>query len=56
MNTVQAGRGIDEDLLKSRGTKVASWQTLLPASKKDPLRLDGTVDDVMYQCHGSAAV
>jgi hypothetical protein len=29
-------------------TKLAIWSSLLPASKKDPLRKDGTVDEVMF--------
>jgi hypothetical protein len=29
-------------------TKLAIWSTLLPACKRDPLRKDGTVDEVMF--------
>lgn len=36
--------------------KVASWHAMLPACKKDPLRADGRIDEVMWQAHLSAAM
>jgi hypothetical protein len=32
-------------------TKIAIWHSLLPPTKRDPLRQDGTVDEVMFQAH-----
>lgn len=31
--------------------KLAAWLSLLPASKRDPMRLDGSVDEVMFLAH-----
>ncbi|KAH7406715.1 hypothetical protein DE146DRAFT_402193 [Phaeosphaeria sp. MPI-PUGE-AT-0046c] len=53
---ISQGRRLDEDLIDSIDVKVASWQALLPACKKDPFYLDGTIDEVMWQAHASAAV
>ncbi|KAF2000479.1 nicotinate-nucleotide diphosphorylase [Amniculicola lignicola CBS 123094] len=44
---VQTGT-FGEALISSVDTKVAVWNSLLPASKKDPLRPDGKVDEVMF--------
>ena len=37
-----------EDSIEMMDTKLAIWSSMLPASKKDPLRKDGTVDEVMF--------
>lgn len=31
--------------------KVAVWQSLLPLVKRDPVRQDGSVDEVMFLAH-----
>lgn len=31
--------------------KLAVWNSLLPANKRDPMRRDGTVDEVMFLAH-----
>ncbi|PVI03287.1 nicotinate-nucleotide diphosphorylase [Periconia macrospinosa] len=36
--------------------KVAAWQSLLPSCKRDPLRQDGTVDEVMFMAHETVAI
>ncbi|KAF2828271.1 hypothetical protein CC86DRAFT_439329 [Ophiobolus disseminans] len=56
MKAVQTGGGFDETLVDTVDAKIASWQALLPVCKKDPMRMDGTVDEVMFQCHSSAAI
>jgi hypothetical protein len=38
-------------LLASVDAKVAVWQSLLPACKKDPLQKNGNVDEVMFLAH-----
>ena len=40
-----------EAIITSSDARVAVWQALLPASKRDPLRLDGTVDEIMFLAH-----
>ncbi|KAF2023109.1 hypothetical protein EK21DRAFT_95187 [Setomelanomma holmii] len=36
--------------------KIAAWYALLPTSKKDPLRMDGTIDEVMWSALTQAAM
>ena len=38
-----------ESLVDSCDAKLAIWSSLLPACKKDPLRRNGQVDEVMYE-------
>jgi nicotinate-nucleotide pyrophosphorylase (carboxylating) len=45
-----------ETLLSSVDVKIATWRSLLPTSKKDVLRPDGSVDEVMFLAHLSAVV
>ncbi|KAF2470365.1 uncharacterized protein BDR25DRAFT_287260 [Lindgomyces ingoldianus] len=45
-----------ETLISNAEAKVAIWQSLLPACKKDPLRQDGTVDEIMYLAHMIATI
>jgi hypothetical protein len=40
-----------EDMIERCDTKFAIWTSLLPASKRDPLRRDGRVDEVMYMAN-----
>jgi hypothetical protein len=42
---------LGEALISSCDTKVAVWQSLLPAVKKDPMRKDGTVDEMIFMAH-----
>lgn len=32
-------------------TKIAVWHSQLPAAKRDPLQIDGTVDEIMFMAH-----
>jgi hypothetical protein len=36
--------------------KLAVWHSLLPASKRDPMRQDGTIDEVMFLAHLMASM
>ncbi|KAF2443935.1 nicotinate-nucleotide diphosphorylase [Karstenula rhodostoma CBS 690.94] len=36
--------------------KIAVWQSLLPASKRDPMRQDGSIDEVMFLTHLMASI
>ncbi|KAF2121990.1 Quinolinate phosphoribosyl transferase [Lophiotrema nucula] len=39
---------VSDALISSVDTKIAIWHSLLPACKKDPLRHNGSVDEVMF--------
>jgi hypothetical protein len=45
-----------DDLIASVDARVAAWQSLLPAIKKDPLQKNGKVDEVMFLAHMVSAV
>ncbi|KAH7138147.1 Quinolinate phosphoribosyl transferase [Dendryphion nanum] len=45
-----------ESLVNAVDTKVAIWQSLLPAIKRDPMKPDGTVDEVMFLAHMCGAI
>ena len=45
-----------DSLVASVDVKVAAWQSLLPACKRDALRSDGKVDEVMFMAHEMAAI
>ena len=47
---------LGDALIDSCDTKIAAWQSLLPAVKRDPLRRDGTVDELMFMAHAMAAM
>jgi hypothetical protein len=40
-----------EAIIEQTDIKLAIWTSLLPACKKDPLRADGTIDEVMFSAH-----
>lgn len=48
MNTFIQTAVINEALVESCDAKFAIWTSLLPSCKKDPLRLNGEVDEIMY--------
>lgn len=50
MNTFLDTSVVNEAMVETCDTKLAVWSSLLPACKKDPLRHDGRVDEVMYVC------
>ncbi|KAF2641278.1 hypothetical protein P280DRAFT_398714 [Massarina eburnea CBS 473.64] len=52
---VQSGTFTDS-LIASVDAKVAAWQSLLPVSKRDPLRPDGNVDEIMFLAHEMTAI
>jgi hypothetical protein len=45
-----------EAIIERCDTKVAIWTSLLPACKRDPLRGDGSIDEVMFTAHMIAIV
>ncbi|KAH7095127.1 Quinolinate phosphoribosyl transferase [Paraphoma chrysanthemicola] len=45
-----------EAMIERCDTKLAIWTSLLPACKKDPLRKDGRVDEVMFAAHMIAII
>ncbi|KAI4955716.1 hypothetical protein J4E91_001577, partial [Alternaria rosae] len=45
-----------ETMTENCDMKLAIWSSMLPACKKDPLRPDGQVDEVMYMAHMCAAM
>ena len=45
-----------DGLISAVDAKIAIWQALLPACKKDPLRNNGQVDEVMFLAHMVAAM
>jgi hypothetical protein len=47
---------LGDELINTCDTKIAVWQSLLPAVKRDPLRKDGTVDELMFMAHAIAAM
>lgn len=55
-NKISEGRRLDGDLIDLIDVKIASWQASLPSCKKEPLQLDGKIDEVMWQAHASAAI
>jgi hypothetical protein len=40
-----------EVIIEYFDTKLAIWTTLLPASKEDSLRSDGSIDEIMFVAH-----
>jgi hypothetical protein len=48
MNSFIDSAVISETLVENCDTKLAIWSSMLPACKKDPLRPNGQVDEVMY--------
>ncbi|KAH8728108.1 hypothetical protein GQ44DRAFT_610186 [Phaeosphaeriaceae sp. PMI808] len=56
MKTMVEGGSFDEHLISIVDAKIASWRALLPVCKQDPLQSDGTVDEVIWQAHSSAAI
>ncbi|KAL1800354.1 hypothetical protein ACET3X_000696 [Alternaria dauci] len=47
---------VNEALIEYCDTKLAVWSSLLPACKKDSLRLSGQVDEVIFMAHLCAAI
>ncbi|KAH7071777.1 hypothetical protein FB567DRAFT_538792 [Paraphoma chrysanthemicola] len=56
INTLLRGGTYNEELIDNADAKTAAWLSLLPTSKKDPLRLDGTMDEVMFTTLAQAAI
>jgi hypothetical protein len=40
-----------ETMIGHHDTKLAIWRSLLPACKREPLRRDGSIDEVMFTAH-----
>ncbi|KAF2025557.1 nicotinate-nucleotide diphosphorylase [Setomelanomma holmii] len=45
-----------ETMIERCDTKLAIWTSLLPTCKKDPLRKDGRIDEVMFTAHMIAII
>jgi len=45
-----------EAMIERCDTKLAIWTSLLPACKRDPVRRDGSIDEIMYTAHMIASV
>lgn len=45
-----------EAIIERCDTKLAIWTSLLPTSKRDPLKRDGSVDEVMFAAHMNAVI
>lgn len=56
MNTFLNTGKFSHELIDRCDAKIAIWQALLPATKKDPMRKNGQVDEVMYMAHMTAAM
>ncbi|EMD68910.1 hypothetical protein COCSADRAFT_109990 [Bipolaris sorokiniana ND90Pr] len=56
MNTFIHTAVINEALVESCDTKLAIWTSLLPSCKKDPLRANGEVDEIMFMAHMGTAI
>lgn len=40
-----------KELIDTLDTKIAVWHSQLPVAKRDPLQIDGTVDEIMFMAH-----
>ncbi|EUC46343.1 hypothetical protein COCMIDRAFT_35963 [Bipolaris oryzae ATCC 44560] len=47
---------INEALVESCDVKLAIWMSLLPSCKKDPVRMNGEVDEIMFMAHMVIAI
>jgi hypothetical protein len=50
------GAHLSRELIDTCDAKIATWHSLLPSVKKDPMRKDGKVDEVIYMAHMIAAM
>ncbi|KAF3047399.1 hypothetical protein E8E12_003221 [Didymella heteroderae] len=51
MRTFATSTHFSRELVDTMDAKIAIWHSLLPSTKRDPLRKDGTVDEVIFQAH-----
>ncbi|KAI8939608.1 hypothetical protein NX059_003370 [Plenodomus lindquistii] len=51
MSTFIATGSFTEAIIDSADAKIAAWIGLLPTCKKDPMRCDGSMDEVMFMAH-----
>lgn len=51
MNTFATVGQFTNELIDTCDAKIAIWNSLLPSVKKDPMRKNGQVDEVMYIAH-----
>lgn len=56
MRTVVQSGTFSDSLIDAVDAKVAAWQSLLPACKKDPMLQNGNIDEIMFQAHLMAAM
>lgn len=51
MGTFATSAQFTRELVDSCDAKMAIWHSMLPSVKKEPMRKDGTVDEVLYMAH-----
>ena len=51
MSSFAAAPRFSKELIDTMDTKIAIWHSLLPFVKKDPMRKDGTVDEIIFMAH-----
>ncbi|KAF2175573.1 hypothetical protein K469DRAFT_724074 [Zopfia rhizophila CBS 207.26] len=56
MRTFVETGSFGDTLVSNAETKLAIWKSLLPTCKRDPLRPNGTVDEVMFLAHEISAI
>ncbi|KAF1928815.1 nicotinate-nucleotide diphosphorylase [Didymella exigua CBS 183.55] len=56
MRTFATSAHFSRELVDTMDAKIAIWHSLLPSTKRDPLRKDGTVDEIMFQAHMVGAI
>ena len=56
MRSVVQTMTFSDSLVATIDAKIAAWQALLPACKKDPMRPNGSLDEIMFQAHLMAAM
>jgi hypothetical protein len=56
MKAFATGAHLSRELIDTCDAKIAIWHSLLPSVKKDPMRKDGKVDEVIYMAHMIAAM
>ncbi|KAF2629875.1 nicotinate-nucleotide diphosphorylase [Macroventuria anomochaeta] len=56
MNMFATSSQFSRELIDTMDAKIAIWHSLLPSVKRDPMRKDGTVDEVIYTAHMIGAI
>ncbi|KAH6637790.1 Quinolinate phosphoribosyl transferase [Boeremia exigua] len=56
MSSFAANPRFNRELIDSMDAKIAIWHSQLPSVKRDPMRKDGTVDEIMFTAHMIGAI